>query len=135
MGKKGDAAMLRLLFPGLGWLALMSTAFAQDAIFAPGAKLKVEAENGSGGEGPAWHPKLGVLTSGNGHIYQLDREGRSRVYRKGAGTNGLLFDAQGRLLACEPRLRRVTRTEPDGTITVLAERYQGHRFNQPDGLT
>src|SRR5690349_7101852 len=43
---------------------------ADEAIFEPGAKLKVESKDGSGGEGPAWHPKLGVLTSGNGHTYQ-----------------------------------------------------------------
>src|SRR5436309_638477 len=83
-------------------------AAAGDAIFEPGAKLKVEAANGSGEEGPAWHPELGLLSSGNGHVYRLDRKGTSRVYRKGAGTNGLLFDRQGRLLACEPELRRVT---------------------------
>ncbi|MBI1914974.1 MAG: SMP-30/gluconolactonase/LRE family protein [Planctomycetes bacterium] len=106
-----------------------------EAIFEPGAKRKVEAAGGAGGEGPAWHPKLGVLTSGNGHVYRLDREGRSRIYRKGAGTNGLLFDRKGRLLACEPELRRVTRTEPDGKITVLTERFQGKRYNQPNDLT
>jgi gluconolactonase len=108
---------------------------AQEAIFAPGAKLKIEAGGGAGGEGPAWHPKLGLLTSGNGHIYQLDRAGKSIIYRKGAGTNGLLFDRMGRLLACEPDLRHVTRTEPDGTITVLTDRYQGKRYNTPNDLT
>src|SRR5436190_2617580 len=123
---------------------------ADEAIFAPGAKLKVEAEGGVGGEGPAWHPKLGLLTSGNDSINQLTREGKSLVYRKGAGTNGLLFDAKGRLLACEPVLRRVTRTELDGTITVLTDRYpsplplspggrgvgvRGKRYNQPNDLT
>ena len=76
-------------------------AFADD-VFDPKSKLKVEAADGAGGEGPAWHPKLGVLTSGNGHIYRLDRDGKSTVYRKDAGTNGLLFDHKGRLLACEP---------------------------------
>src|SRR4051812_3873272 len=102
---------------------LVTPALADDeAIFAPGAKLKVEAGDGAGGEGPAWHPKLGVLSSGNGHIMQLDRDGKSRIYRKNAGTNGLLFDHKGRLLACEPELRRITRTEPDGKITVLTER-------------
>src|SRR5437764_14859676 len=96
-------------------LALLArTATAEEPVFAPGARLKVEAGGGVGGEGPAWHPKLGVLTSGNGDVNQLDPRGRSRVYRKGAGTNGLLFDRQGRLLACEPDRRRVTRTEPDG---------------------
>jgi gluconolactonase len=113
------------------------TGRAQEAIFAPGAKLKVESAGGSGGEGPAWHPKLGILTSGNGHVYRLDRNGKSSIYRKDAGTNGLLFDSKGRLLACEPNngLRRVTRTEADGKITVLAERYQGKRFNQPNDIT
>jgi gluconolactonase len=106
-----------------------------EEVFAPGAMLKVEAEGGVGGEGPAWHPVLGVLTCGNGHICQLDRNGKAQVYRADAGTNGLLFDAEGRLLACEPKLRRVTRTERDGTITVLAERYQGKRFNEPNDLT
>src|SRR6516165_12034642 len=116
-------------------LALAPRAAAQEPIFAPGAKLKVEAEGGVGGEGPAWHPKLGLLTSGNGHINQLDRKGKSAVYRKGAGTNGLLFDAKGPLLACEPILRRVTRTDLDGTITVLTDRYEGKRYNQPNDIT
>ena len=42
------------------------------AIFEPGAKLKIQSAAGSGGEGPAWHPRLGVLTSGNGCVVQLD---------------------------------------------------------------
>jgi gluconolactonase len=78
---------------------------------------------------------LGVLSSGNGHIYQLDRTGKSHIYRKNAGTNGLLFDPMGRLLACEPAQRRVTRTERDGRITVLTDRYQSKRYNQPNDLT
>jgi gluconolactonase len=116
-------------------LSLAVAARADEAIFPPDAKLNVEAGDGAGGEGPAWHPKLGVLTSGNGHVYQLDRDGKSRVYRKGAGTNGLLFDHKGRLLACEPEQRRVTRTEPDGTVTVLTDRYEGKRYNEPNDLT
>src|SRR5882672_7460461 len=95
-------------------LATWTAARADEPIFEPGAKLKIEAEGGAGGEGPAWHPKLGVLMSGNDNIQQLDRDGKSKVFRKDAGTNGLLFDAQGRLLACEPKLRRITRMDADG---------------------
>jgi len=114
----------------------LAAASAEEPIFADGAQLKVEVDNGSGGEGPAWHPELGLLSSGvDGHIHRLDRDRRSKVYRRAAGTNGLLFDQRGRLLACEPVQRRVTRTEPDGAITVLAERYQGRRYNQPNDLT
>src|SRR5262249_17661420 len=116
-------------------VALCGSLPAQEAIFEPGAKLTTEAADGSGGEGPAWHPKLGVLTSGNGHICRFDRDGKSHIYRKDAGTNGLLFDQQGRLLACEPVRRRVTRTDPDGKITVLTERYQGKRYNQPNDIS
>ncbi len=116
-------------------LLFIPSVAAEDAIFEPGAKLKVESGEGAGGEGPAWHPKLGVLTSGNGHICQLDRAGKSHIFRKDADTNGLLFDARGRLLACEPGLRRITRTELDGKITVLAEHFEGKRFNEPNDLT
>jgi gluconolactonase len=112
-----------------------SAAPAADNVFEPGSKLKVEAGAAAGGEGPAWNPKIGLLTSGNGHVYVLDRDGKSRVYREGAGTNGLLFDRDGRLLACEPRQRRITRTEPDGTVTVLTDRFEGHRYNEPNDLT
>jgi gluconolactonase len=125
-----------LCLVSLGLLAVAGPgATAAEDIFEPGSRLKVEAGDGAGGEGPAWHPKLGLLTSGNGHVNLLDRDGRSRVYRKGAGTNGLLFDHDGRLLACEPAQRRITRTEPDGTVTVLTDRYEGHRYNEPNDLT
>jgi gluconolactonase len=116
-----------LLIPFGMMAALVPSAAGKEVIFAPHAKLKIEAGKGAGGEGPAWDPKLGVLTSGNGHIYRLDRSGRSRIYRKNAGTNGLLFDSKGRLLACEPVFHRITRTDIDGTITVLTDRYQGNR--------
>ena len=120
------------VFPFL--LAALHTS-AEEEIFEPGAKLKIEAERDVGGEGPVWHPQLGVLMSGKGHINQLDRNGMTRIYRKDAGTNGLLFDLQGRLLACEPVNRRITRTDVDGKITVLTEKYESKRFNEPNDLT
>lgn len=42
---------------------------------------------------------------------------------------------RGRLIACEPKLRRVTRRELDGTLTVLTDRYEGQRYNQPNDVT
>jgi gluconolactonase len=117
-------------------ITLLAPALAQDAtIFAPGAKLNIEAANGSGGEGPAWDRELGLFTSGNNNINRLDRQGKSHVFRKDAGTNGLLFDARGRLLACEPVRRRVTRTDRDGTVKVLTDQFRGKPYNQPNDLT
>lgn len=117
-------------------LLVLPVVHAEDDIFEKDAKLKVEAAGDVGGEGPAWHPELGVLMSGhNRHINQLDLMGKTRIFRRDAGTNGLLFDAKGRLLACEPSKRRVTRTELDGTITVLTDKYDGKRYNQPNDVT
>lgn len=123
------------------WLAWVLIAIlpswlrAAEPIFAPNSTFKVEAGKGAGGEGPAWHPQLGVLSSGNGNIMRLTREGQSVVHREQAGTNGLLFDHQGRLLACEPKLRRVTRTELNGTLTVLTDNYLGKKYNQPNDIS
>ena len=48
--------------------------------------------------------------------------------------NGMTLDAQGRLIVCGQGSRRLTRTEPDGTITVLAERFEGRRLNSPNDV-
>lgn len=117
-------------------LALLAAAPAPiDPILEPGAVLIPLSQKGEGGEGPAWDPKLGILTSGNGHINQRTPDGTSRVWRKDAGTNGLLFDREGRLIACEPVRRRVTRTDRAGTVTVLTDSFGGKKYNQPNDLT
>jgi gluconolactonase len=114
-------------------IGFSSLGFAADSAVEPGTRPQLLQETGAG-EGPAWHPQLGLLTSGNGHIMRRDRDGKMSVYRKDAGSNGLLFDRQGRLVICEPAQRRVTRLDADGKLTVLAERYDGKRFNQPNDL-
>ena len=64
--------------------------------------------------------------------------GHYEVFRSPAGrANGMVFDAEGRLIVCEGELgqaRRVTRTEKDGRITVLADRYGGKRLNSPNDV-
>ncbi|MFD9542326.1 SMP-30/gluconolactonase/LRE family protein [Streptomyces sp. NPDC060022] len=55
------------------------------------------------------------------------------VFREPAGhTNGNTLDLEGRLITCEQGNRRVTRTEHNGTLTVLADRWQGRRLNSPN---
>ena len=113
------------------WCSLGS---AQDSpVLAPGAKPELLQETGAG-EGPAWHPELGLLTSGDGHINRRASDGMRSIYRRDVGSNGLLFDHRGRLVICEAAQRRVTRLETDGRLTVLADRYDGKRFNQPNDL-
>src|SRR5438552_17777874 len=112
-----DSLMCRAALGLCCMLAAIAFARAADEpIFEPGAMLKVEAEGGVGGEGPAWHPELGVLSSGNGRVCRLTRDGKSVVFNDKLGTNGLLFDRQGRLLACDSAGRRMIRLERDGTL-------------------
>lgn len=107
---------------------------AESPVLAPGAKPVLLLESGAG-EGPAWHPELGLLTSsGEGHIMRRDRDGRQSIFLKDAGSNGLLWDSEGRLLICEPVRRVVSRRGTDGKLTILAERFAGRRFNQPNDV-
>jgi len=115
-------------------LVTLSFTAGAEEIVAPGSKPELLQEQGAG-EGPAWHPELGLLTSGGGNIWRRDREGKQTIYRENAGTNGLLFDKDGRLVMCQPGQRRVSRLEKDGSLTVLADAYEGKRFNQPNDLT
>lgn len=57
------------------------------------------------------------------------------VFRSPAGyANGHTVDREGRLVSCEQGGRRVTRTEHDGSVTVLADRFEGKRFNSPNDV-
>ena len=92
-------------------------------------------------EGPAWHPSGNVYFTDivNNRIMRRDPKGTLHVFRTPSGrANGLAFDQQKRLVACEGGgeggNRRVTRTEIDGTITVLANKYDGKRLNSPNDL-
>lgn len=111
-------------------LALASCS-ALTSPLAPGAKPTDHGLIGAG-EGPAWKDGSLYFTDGK-HINRLGADGRTTIFRHNA-SNGLLFDNEGRLVACESGLRRVTRTEKDGSITVLADRFQSKRFNTPNDL-
>ena len=88
-------------------------------------------------EGPLWHPDgyLLFVDIRRSLIFRLVPGGEPEVLRESSGgTNGLTFDLQGRLLMCEGDNRRITRMEPDGSITPLAERWDGKRLNRPNDI-
>ncbi|MFM8931030.1 MAG: SMP-30/gluconolactonase/LRE family protein [Gemmataceae bacterium] len=98
--------------------------------------LRILATGGQGGEGPAWHPQKGIFASGKGGITLLGLDGKPGIFAEDAGTNGLLLDRQGNLLACQPGKRRVVRFGPNGKeAAVLADSFGGKKFNQPNDLT
>ena len=87
-------------------------------------------------EGPAWDGSGLLFTHIPASvIYRYDpATGATSPYRRGTNcANGLLFDAQGRLYACEGGARRVVRYDPDGP-TVLADGFQGRKLNIPNDL-
>ncbi|NYT82655.1 SMP-30/gluconolactonase/LRE family protein [Alcaligenaceae bacterium] len=90
-------------------------------------------------EGPVWVGDGRYLLWSdvpNDRIMRWDEiSGETHVYRHAANhANGNTRDRQGRLITCEHLGRRVTRTEHDGRVTVLAERYQGKRLNSPNDV-
>lgn len=87
-------------------------------------------------EGPAWHPE-GFLVFSDipaDTIYCL-KAGGARVLRRPSGhANGLAFDPQGRLVACEHGARRVSRTLPGGMLQPVATHYGSGRLNSPNDV-
>ena len=90
-------------------------------------------------EGPAWFGDGRYLVWSdipNNRMMRWDEEtGAVSVFRKPSNNaNGNTRDRQGRLLTCEHDTRRVTRTEYDGSITVIADRYDGKPLNSPNDI-
>ena len=90
-------------------------------------------------EGPVWFGDGRYLLfsdiPNNRMLRWLEDTGEVSVFRAPSNySNGNSRDRQGRLLSCEHDARRLTRTEHDGTITVLADHFQGKPFNAPNDL-
>lgn len=116
-------------------LFLIAAVAIAGVITEDGAKL-LKASEAGGSEGPVWDGKANLYFTGKGRIFRLNSNGQTEVFREASGgANGLFFDKQGRLIVCEAANRRVTRTEPNGTITLLAESFEGKRFNSPNDLS
>lgn len=93
---------------------------------------------GAVAEGPLWWKEGGYLLfsdiGNNQRLKWAPGEGASVFHEPTNNANGLTRDVQGRLIACEHGTRRVTRMEPDGSITVIASNYQGRRLNRPNDV-
>lgn len=87
-------------------------------------------------EGPTWYARANCLIFSDiptDTLYAWTATGGVRVWRQPSrNANGNTTDAAGNLITCEHGSRRVTRTESDGRVTVLAERFNGKRLNSPN---
>jgi gluconolactonase len=129
--------------------SVLRLAPALDAIVPRDARPEKLADGFLFTEGPVWHPDGYLLFSDpNANvIYRWTPDGGLSVYRTKSGyrgldvgsynqpgSNGLAIDPQGRLTIDEHGNRRVTRLEKNGVLTVLADRFEGKRFNSPNDL-
>ena len=121
-----------------------------DAVVGPNPKVYKLAEGFKFTEGPIWVREGGYLLFSDPNsniIYKYAPDGQLSVFRTPSGysaadiaeygqpgSNGLTLDPQGRLTINEHGNHRVTRTEKDGSLTVLADSYQGKRLNSPNDL-
>lgn len=89
-------------------------------------------------EGPVWFPAHNLLLFSDiprARLYQWTPDGRVSVYRQNSGyANGNTRDRQGRLVTCQHGTRSVTRTEHDGSRTVIANAHEGKRLNSPNDV-
>jgi gluconolactonase len=126
----------------LALLLVSSAATAEPALIAPGAKLEKVYGELKFSEGPAWNVPGQFLLfedTPNNRMMKLDAAGKVTVFRQPSGrSNGLAWDLEGRLVVCEGNSdggRRVSRTEKDGRIVTLADRFEGKKLNSPNDLT
>ncbi|MGA9866112.1 MAG: SMP-30/gluconolactonase/LRE family protein [Acetobacteraceae bacterium] len=90
-------------------------------------------------EGPVYFRDLGCLIwsdiPNNRMLRWLEEDGHVSVFRAPSNyANGNTRDREGRLVTCEHDTRRVTRTEHDGRVTVLLDRFEGKRLNAPNDV-
>ena len=119
-------------------IELLDPSFARYRLFSGGVEQLASGLRWA--EGPVWFGDgryLLVSDIPNNRILRWDdTSGALSVFRAPANNaNGLARDRQGRLLTCEHLTRRITRTEYDGRITVLADRHDGKRLNSPNDIT
>src|SRR6185436_20770185 len=121
-----------------------------DRLIASDAVVEKIADGLSWAEGPLWDASTGSLLfsdvprnaiyrwrRGEGVTLAIPRSGytgEAPFSGPEPGSNGLTFDRDGRLVLCQHGNRRIVRREPDGRLTVLADRFEGRRLNSPNDL-
>jgi len=102
------------------------------------ARLDKLADGCIWAEGPVWFADGGYLLwsdiPNNRMLRWMPETGVSTYRANSNNSNGNTRDRQGRLVTCEHLTRRVTRTEPDGSITVIADKHKGKRLNSPNDV-
>ncbi|MCE9606297.1 MAG: SMP-30/gluconolactonase/LRE family protein [Planctomycetia bacterium] len=119
---------------------LATTVVAEDkttTLVAPGEKVKKLADGMKFTEGPVWIPaekKLIFSDIPNSKLMQWSEADGLSVFRQSEQSNGNILDLQGRLISCQHAARNLVRTETDGSIKVLVDKFDGKRLNSPNDV-
>jgi gluconolactonase len=119
-----------------------------DKLIPADAKIEMLAEGFKWAEGPVWNSKTGELLFSDvpNNVIHAWKDGKLREFMRpsgysgddpawrSSGSNGLTFDAKGRLLIAEHGDRRVSLLGEDGKKTTVADRFEGKRFNSPNDI-
>lgn len=130
--------LLLLVLLSMGLLPATSGQAEDSAsLIEPGAKVTKLADGMKFTEGPVWIPaekKLVFSDIPSSKLMQWKEGDGLSVFRESEQSNGNILDLQGRIISCQHAGRNVIRTESDGSITVLADKWDGHRFNSPNDV-
>lgn len=112
---------------------------AQDgtSLIAPGSQVTKLAGGMKFTEGPVWLPKEKKLVFSdipNSKLMQWSEADGLSLYRPSEQANGNILDLEGRIISCQHGARNLIRIEADGTTTVLADKFEGGRFNSPNDV-
>lgn len=118
---------------------LVATGWSKEkkSLMALGAQVTKLAGDFKFTEGPAGDAEGNIYFSDipNNRILKWSLDGKlSTFLENSGGANGLYFDKDGNLLACQGEARRLVSISPKGEITVLADQYLGKKFNSPNDL-
>jgi gluconolactonase len=117
-------------------LTVAVSAAAQQRVTEGELKLVVDTPAGVAREGPSWDPAGYLYFVGNNKVSRMDSQGKVEAFKDPSpGANGSLVDPQKRVVVCESQSRRVIRIERDGAVTVLADNYDGKKFNSPNDVS
>jgi gluconolactonase len=107
-------------------------------IVSPDSELEIVVAGFKFTEGPIWHPYEQHLVfsdiTGNSIFRWSERDGLHDICPNSHLANGNMYDGQGRRLTCHHASSRVTRTEADGSVTVIASHYEGKQLNSPNDI-
>ncbi|MCX7423675.1 MAG: SMP-30/gluconolactonase/LRE family protein [Planctomycetia bacterium] len=108
-----------------------------ESLIAPGEKVQKLAGDMKFTEGPTWIPAKKALVFSdipNSKLMQWKEGEGLSVFRQSEQSNGNILDLEGRLISCQHAARNLVRTEANGSIKVLVDKFDGKRLNSPNDV-